>query len=235
MRGEHDTERTATQTQAGSSPHARGTPFSAWESESLSGIIPACAGNTRSDRGWTPRGRDHPRMRGEHETADGNAVLPPGSSPHARGTPSPKYGTRFTAGIIPACAGNTWDSQIPTLTSWDHPRMRGEHLGLKPGGIQSEGSSPHARGTHDLGHLPHRPSGIIPACAGNTSSTPSASARARDHPRMRGEHALLLKLSRPYLESSPHARGTRLNHGGRDRTVGIIPACAGNTRGRWSR
>ena len=173
----------------GSSPHARGAliratsdakqlrdhPRMRGERHRLGGrltrcrgIIPACAGSTRSARvrasrcwGSSPHARgapsnrmnsayslwDHPRMRGEHPTRRMLCRSPLGSSPHARGAP--------------ACA-----------TSWcrptrDHPRMRGEHVaevldGQRRDGIipacagstrhldadeyEAEGSSPHARG-----------------------------------------------------------------------------------------
>ena len=200
------------------------------------GIIPACAGSTSAlaraharsvgssphARGAPrrlprlhPRGRDHPRMRGEHAGAD-RARLP-------------------DIGIIPACAGSTIASSMLVLPwlgssphargalragssspcrSWDHPRMRGEHC-----------RSWQAR---------HGKLRIIPACAGSTleqmdpqtltkGSSPHARGAPRrsprpaapiwDHPRMRGEH-----------------RGRRYD---RAKGRGIIPACAGRGCGRF--
>ena len=66
VRGEHPASKRPSSTIAGSSPRARGTrPWTAWV-QRVSRFIPACAGNTRTDR---PRGRIqsvHPRVRGEH-------------------------------------------------------------------------------------------------------------------------------------------------------------------------
>ena len=74
----------------------------------------------------------------------------------------------------------------------DHPRMRGEHSGRLKELDDDQGSSPHARGAlrvlRGLGDVV----GIIPACAGSTSRRWAGRAPARDHPRMRGEHAVAL-------------------------------------------
>ena len=92
----------------------------------------------------------------------------------------------------------------------DHPRIRGEH----PSGVivafAAVGSSPHTRGAPgELGkfgwHL-----GIIPAYAGSTQCRRRRRERCRDHPRIRGEHALYALVD--------------------DRPMGIIPAYAGSTR-----
>ena len=91
------------------------------------------------------------------------------------------------------------------------------------------GSSPHARGAHPACDRPFPASGIIPACAGSTTFTPSARARTPDHPRMRGEHCRGVRGLRGAAGSSPHARGARLR-GYRDiKGDRIIPACAGST------
>ena len=174
---------------------------------------------------------DHPRMRGEHSAPRGNDGMTLGSSPHARGA-------RIADQVLASFTG-------------DHPRMRGEH-------------EPADRRGHDH-------DGIIPACAGSTAagatltfirsgSSPHArGARerrlhrppsGRDHPRMRGEHALGYGGGFSITGSSPHARGARLlscrsHHSPRDHPRmrgehgraaephahlhGIIPACAGST------
>ena len=53
--------------------------------------------------------------------------------------------------------------------------------------------------------------------------------KARDHPRMCGEHLGLAIGLQPRLGSSPHVRGTRGRWFAFWRSCGIIPACAGNT------
>ena len=88
---------------------------------------------------------------------------------------------------IPACAGNTVWARPHGWSTWDHPRIRGEHRRVSVFGPfmgdhprmrgehkenhkpkpRKSGSSPHARGTYRmyLGTWFH--GGIIPACAGN--------------------------------------------------------------------
>ena len=151
---------------------------------------------------------DHPRMRGEHVASTGNSTVQTGSSPHARGTPLVLHRQDGSPGIIPACAGNTSASLAARSMLRDHPRMRGEHT--KPWSLRRfpPGSSPHARGTRKKASNAAHGRGIIPACAGNTGLSTASPSRARDHPRMRGEHWRPAVENAVAAGSSPHARGT---------------------------
>ena len=73
-------------------------------------------------------------------------------------------------------------------------------------------------------------SGIIPACAGSTSTTRERRCRPRDHPRMCGEHSPTLAAGLNTMGSSPHVRGAQSAEYSRLILTGIIPACAGSTR-----
>ena len=127
MRGEHAGGGVHVIECWGSSPHARGT-LEVWAGGFLRiGIIPACAGNTRSPVMATGDVSDHPRMRGEHAGVTAPSATLAGSSPHARGTPTLMASVYPWAGIIPACAGNTRAGSRCRSREWDHPRMRGEH------------------------------------------------------------------------------------------------------------
>ena len=229
MRGEHELARPLVVKLQGSSPHARGARFDALRLALVVGIIPACAGSTTTGaRNPRPR-RDHPRMRGEHDSSIESTHVQPGSSPHARGARLASKRRVHCLGIIPACAGSTCACLRRCGCSWDHPRMRGEHMVEL--GIFEElpGSSPHARGAL-YRHRPLRDEpGIIPACAGSTDRDRGRRAARRDHPRMRGEHEHKTKRTKERAGSSPHARGapssTSILTGG----SGIIPACAGST------
>ena len=70
MRGEHGSVTVPSRLSTGSSPHARGTRRPRHVPRTRRGIIPACAGNTSVGVTHWIRGRDHPRMRGEHESSD---------------------------------------------------------------------------------------------------------------------------------------------------------------------
>ena len=172
---------------------------------------------------------DHPRMRGEHVPSSASQKLRRGSSPHARGAPSIALKGLVCERIIPACAGSTSRLQRSTGISGDHPRMRGEHPEQSVRRVSHGGSSPHARGALLASLELTNGKGIIPACAGSTGSRPWSGRRARDHPRMRGEHRPRLEGCLSCLGSSPHARGALVSPGNRRRRVRIIPACAGST------
>ena len=73
------------------------------------------------------------------------------------------------------------------------------------------------------------PRRFIPACAGNTSAHPPMALRHAVHPRVRGEHRLILGALVVVAGSSPRARGTRREPSRRDARRRFIPACAGNT------
>ena len=107
--------------------------------------------------------------------------------------------------------------------------MRGEHVGSPIVKRDSQGSSPHARGTPGVQHRNMAAHGIIPACAGNTIIFVFRLVIIGDHPRMRGEHYRSRRFCEINQGSSPHARGTRASESGAGDEDGIIPACAGNT------
>ncbi len=71
------------------------------------GIIPAYAGSTFSLLLVLGRGRDHPRIRGEHPSSFSCDVSIEGSSPHTRGALDAVGSELRGRGIIPAYAGST--------------------------------------------------------------------------------------------------------------------------------
>ena len=213
----------------GSSPHVRGALKQDVARLRTAGIIPACAGSTRSTTARSPGIRDHPRMCGEHQFVDGFPGGQKGSSPHVRGARTRRHGQRQRQGIIPACAGSTSCGSGLPLGSRDHPRMCGEHFLLLSLFAFAAGSSPHVRGAHVTAMVHHTSAGIIPACAGSTDIDAIKRLVAGDHPRMCGEHLDGDTLNNVASGSSPHVRGApRPAHLSRP-SNGIIPACAGST------
>ena len=85
------------------------------------------------------------------------------------------------------------------------------------------------RGTLDCVFIISERVGIIPAYAGNTLRKMKRTVRARDHPRVCGEHLNPDRWLSYRKGSSPRMRGT-LGEGRRGIAEGrIIPAYAGNT------
>ena len=107
--------------------------------------------------------------------------------------------------------------------------MCGEQWALRALFDFSAGSSPRVRGTVLLGLHEPLDVGIIPACAGNSSSSQDLTLSSRDHPRACGEQATCRWKSQSRMGSSPRVRGTGLHLHQARQGPGIIPARAGNS------
>ena len=167
----------------------RGTPWPSCEDKPHPGIIPAYAGNTTSRAAPCPDAWDHPRVCGEHQCFAEYARKGGGSSPRMRGTR--KIAARYEklTGIIPAYAGNTSNVRSSMVSTWDHPRVCGEHRMLAVVFAMFEGSSPRMRGTPRRDGEMRHAGRIIPAYAGNTMLGVRSLSSLGDHPRVCGEHA----------------------------------------------
>ena len=229
MCGEHQNASRLSHGPLGSSPHVRGALRPSATIGLGCGIIPACAGSTRTLRGFRTGRWDHPRMCGEHYVHRPQLDWDVGSSPHVRGARC--FATVFLDGfgIIPACAGSTCPSRPSAATAGDHPRMCGEHRICCQSCKISTGSSPHVRGALVQDFLQGLSTGIIPACAGSTVSWRIRRPPCRDHPRMCGEHNRGSSFGQSHKGSSPHVRGARQACDDALQESGIIPACAGST------
>ena len=85
MRGEDRRDAGQSEMVAGSPPHARGRRIDLAAPMGTPGITPACAGKTILHGPKGPSPRDHPRMRGEDDSAGSSGRILVGSPPHARG------------------------------------------------------------------------------------------------------------------------------------------------------
>ena len=92
-----------------------------------------------------------------------------------------------------------------------------------------EGSPPLTRGTRESFIERICYYGITPAYAGNTLNGVTKCVIWRDHPRLRGEHDLSIKLLPLYGGSPPLTRGTLIDGAKGLASFGITPAYAGNT------
>ncbi len=174
--------------------------------------------------------KDHPRSRGEYFVLVAVVCQEVGSSPLSRGILDLLLAPKRPRRIIPALAGNT--TRRPRTAPWggDHPRSRGEYEGLSCQLSVRVGSSPLSRGILRPRLILVIREGIIPALAGNTTTSRPWTRSRGDHPRSRGEYqAMRIQWNRAG-GSSPLSRGIL-----RRVFLGllrgwIIPALAGNTR-----
>ena len=93
----------------------------------------------------------------------------------------------------------------------DHPRLRGDHSGKQQDYGEALGSPPLAQGPLGLGCDQPVGDGITPAYAGTTPCRRTRGRSTRDHPRLRGDHALYgthkgWRLGSPPLTRGPHGR-----------------------------
>ena len=91
------------------------------------------------------------------------------------------------------------------------------------------GSPPHMRGTLDIRLKFKRVFRITPAYAGNTVREARQHRRRQDHPRICGEHSLIMSTSTSISGSPPHMRGTLYGWKIYILQMRITPAYAGNT------
>ena len=195
-RGEYPVSSSHDQRRTGSSPLSRGIQSCSINSNTVTGIIPALAGNTNLSDLKELRRRDHPRSRGEYTPFSHCTTASQGSSPLSRGIPALWDPQDPRPRIIPALAGNTGGYGGRKRGARDHPRSRGEYLLMTSRTGPGRGSSPLSRGI--LPHLRMRVHAIriIPALAGNTGCTEEQGELLKDHPRSRGEYYKTLRTLR---------------------------------------
>ena len=133
-------------------------------------------------------------------------------------------------GIIPAYAGSTSVPLMYVCPTQDHPRVCGEHQVVMRATLPLRGSSPRMRGAPRDGANPEADLRIIPAYAGSTTWLRGQSRPARDHPRVCGEHSVVMPEIWISAGSSPRMRGAPVQWKVRHSRRGIIPAYAGSTR-----
>mgnify|MGYP000941189907 CR=1 FL=1 len=116
-----------------------------------------------------------------------------------------------------------------------HPRVCGEN-GRRDVLIHADpGSSPRVRGKPPAVPGRRRERGLIPACAGKTSSPTSRRCAPTAHPRVCGENWSTASRRSTASGSSPRVRGKRDHHRAHRRPRRLIPACAGKTAAcHWS-
>ena len=196
----------------GSSPRVRGRLRPSARAHGRRGLIPACAGQTKPPNRSAFAGRAHPRVCGADLPWPRNSDVWTGSSPRVRGRRGFPGVHDGGGGLIPACAGQTVRCRSLVCSSRAHPRVCGADHGL----------------------LKRRKiaGGLIPACAGQTAYRRPRRCAAGAHPRVCGADGAQFVLGAAPQGSSPRVRGRRAEVAGQVCTLGLIPACAGQTD--WS-
>ncbi len=109
----------------GLSPHARGNRDRETAASTVSGPIPACAGEPLSFTTIVSGIRAYPRMRGGTLGLFWRVYGLLGLSPHARGNHRIVCTKTTNRGPIPACAGEPLPQMGSEITVGAYPRMRG--------------------------------------------------------------------------------------------------------------
>ena len=209
----------------------RGSPQSAYSATEAKGIIPAHAGLTERPKESLIVMGDHPRACGAHLPVARARYHLQGSSPRMRGSPARAHAARVHRGIIPAHAGLTLHVVVHASQDGDHPRACGAHAATWVDNILGAGSSPRMRGSPVTAGEVVVCIGIIPAHAGLTTTTMTATRSSRDHPRACGAHELACTLTYCLPGSSPRMRGSPSPTYSSPGKRWIIPAHAGLTGG----
>ena len=213
----------------GSSPRVRGKPHPRRALRNPGRLIPACAGKTAPPRSTPSRRTAHPRVCGENAGVTMHSLRHRGSSPRVRGKHPPVLEVGGPVGLIPACAGKTWDWRTASTRAPAHPRVCGENRIPPRAATTGAGSSPRVRGKRAR-HSSHAAAPrLIPACAGKTSSPRCGAWRPWAHPRVCGENKASGGVGHVAVGSSPRVRGKRRRRRSRPSAGRLIPACAGKT------
>ena len=174
--------------------------------------------------------RAYPRIRGGNTK---NVAFPGvfrGLSPHTRGKPVQEAIAGVLHGPIPAYAGETSAESHRGRTPRAYPRIRGGNSSRKSSTNPALGLSPHTRGKRP-NRLDFGPAvGPIPAYAGETMSWCRRVQTLGAYPRIRGGNVDAAHDVNLVLGLSPHTRGTLHAVIPSPKSVGPIPAYAGETR-----
>ena len=193
----------------GSSPRVRSRLTGRSQSAMSLRIISACAEQTCIAPRPFPTTRDHLRVCGA-DPLEGEKLPPDeGSSPRVRSRHCRVRLQVPVPGIISACAEQTSGMRVPAGVCRDHLRVCGADRGHRHGRGHHRGSSPRVRSRRPGATFRKRRTGIISACAEQTSSSRSNRIINGDHLRVCGADALPSSHSPVFWGSSPRVRSRR--------------------------
>ena len=194
---------------AGSSPRVRSRPVPTPCRGTLRGIISACAEQTLSDPFVVTLSGDHLRVCGADDASACVYLRKRGSSPRVRSRPAHHQAPAGAPGIISACAEQTGWRDCPPFRTRDHLRVCGADALCSCDKNVGAGSSPRVRSRPARHGRPRRPSGIISACAEQTTRGSASWRWNGDHLRVCGADHSYFHHCRRSAGSSPRVRSRR--------------------------
>ena len=210
-RGDHGIDVCWVEEAEGPPPLARGPHLSVLAGTDWIRSTPARAGTTIELDDKIHSLGVHPRSRGDHVVVDHRQHRVRGPPPLARGPPGRGPPLDDAWWSTPARAGTTSLSGSQSDPTRVHPRSRGDHGAHPYDGADFGGPPPLARGPLLSIVSALMATRSTPARAGTTTVARTRPARARVHPRSRGDHAsaisrMALTLGPPPLARGPHGR-----------------------------
>ena len=127
-----------------------------------------------------------------------------------------------------------WGQLGGAVSSWVHPRIRGEDATPRVPCQSRQGSPPHTRGRFRRRELLAEAPGFTPAYAGKIPEMNCKFLPKRVHPRIRGEDCPPHLPPRLRLGSPPHTRGRSFRYSAPHPRRGFTPAYAGKIHVDWS-
>ena len=157
-------------------------------------------------------------------------VTATGSPPHTRGQVFEHQAVIPVIRITPAHAGTRNSDRVRRTTDKDHPRTRGDKLGIVIAIGVAKGSPPHTRGQGRSHYHFARRDRITPAHAGTSCTQTEQISVMEDHPRTRGDKLLSRALYIAIVGSPPHTRGQERGGATNMVIIRITPAHAGTSK-----
>ena len=170
-----------------------------------------------------------PRVCGEKRLCAPPIASAVGSPPRMRGKVVAHCVRQNAVRITPAYAGKSKRRALPALSPGGHPRMCGEKVAMVTTAVSTPGSPPHVRGKELRVETCFADNGITPACAGKSNLFVFRRIEPKDHPRVCGEKAAILRAVCVPIGSPPRMRGKAGPNSAHNAASGITPAYAGKS------
>ena len=212
---------------SGLSPRVRGNLNAMRKETTMTGSIPACAGEPPPHLHISAGCKVYPRLCGGTLPAGAQLGATQGLSPRVRGNlVAPKL-LAFRDGSIPACAGEPSSRSMGTNSTRVYPRVCGGTDRPVDGHDDDQGLSPRVRGNRRSSAGSPPLCGSIPACAGEPPGTACGTRVGRVYPRVCGGTTTSPFTRRTTTGLSPRVRGNPKRTHPTAVVRRSIPACAG--------